>query len=365
MSSDRESDTLDGASSRSRASQYSRRSSYMQNKVERIICVEDADSINIEFVYYTAMLKKFASNLSREKDKEKVIPWIRKLYAAEYATEFFKVKRNRYLFTMILSILNDEMYGVFKSTPPAGPLKKPESFAVLSMPLTTWELDNMWEEMLNSGGSESTFACGMHAKCIEEENAEDEEEEQEENAENLAPEDGNEQAADAPEGERRKPKMTKSKKAIYSSLLDWEFQYLLHIARPYAALMTTVQDKTRVAKWLQKLCGIRMDIACSKMKGIRNDYMMALLGYLYDLRLTGPFEQPPPTGPLEHLDKVMEKLKDSYPLTVPAQNDVNEFLSEQPTPAEGGAFCYIAISGDLQATNLIKSKPVKTNDCSK
>jgi len=93
--------------------------------------------------------------------------------------------------------------------------------------------------------------------------------------------------------------------------------------------------------------------------------MMALLGYLYDLRLTGPFEHPPPDGPLDNLEKAMDKLKDSYPITVPTQNDVNEFLSDQPSPAEGGAFCYIAISGDLQATNLIKSKPVHTKDCSK
>jgi len=83
------------------------------------------------------------------------------------------------------------------------------------------------------------------------------------------------------------------------------------------------------------------------MKGVRNDYTMALLGYLYDLRLTGPFEHPPPNGPLETLETAMDRLKDTYPLTVPTQTDVDEFLSDQPTPADGGAFCYIAISGDL------------------
>lgn len=339
--------SIDGASVRTG---ISRRSSVVLPANDKIVCVANDDSINIEFVYYTAMLKKFAPNLSKKKDKEKVIPWIRKLYAAEYATEFFKVKRNRYLFTMILSILNDEMYGVFKSIPPGGPLKSPESFTVPSMPLATWEVDNMWEEMLKEEDNVKSV-CSMHAKCPEEEK------EKEVDTTNMSEEEKKQLD--------EKLKNDKNNKAMYSSLLDWEFQYLLHIARPYAALMTTIEDKTKVAKWLQKLCGIRMDIACSKMKGVRNDYMMALLGYLYDLRLTGPFEHPPPDGPLVNLEKAMEELKDSYPLTIPTQNDVNEFLSDQPAPAEGGAFCYIAISGDLQATNLIKSKPVHTKNCQK
>lgn len=356
--SDSDSKSNDGSSVRTK---ISNRSSFLLPTNEKIVCVANDDSINMEFVYYTAMLKKFAPNLSKEKDKVKVIPWIRKLYAAEYATEYFKIKRNRYLFTMILSILNDEMYGVFKSIPPTGPLKSPESFTIPSMPSATWELDNMWEELLKGEENVATM-CTMHAKCPEEEDDDDADEEID--TANMSEEQKIEMAEHL-DAKKKKSDEDKHKMAIFSSLLDWEFQYLLHIARPYAALMTTVQDKTRVAKWLQKLCGIRMDINCSKMKGVRNDYMMALLGYLYDLRLTGPFEHPPPDGPLENLESAMDKLKDTYPITVPTQNDVNEFLSDQPAPSEGGAFCYIAISGDLQATNLIKSKPVHTKDCTK
>ncbi|XP_025425982.1 uncharacterized protein LOC112694654 [Sipha flava] len=349
MNPDSEAASYDGASIRTG---ISRQSSLMLPESDQVVCIKNDDSINIEFVYYTVMLKKFAPNLSKEKDKVKVIPWIRKLYAAEYATNFFKIKRNRYLFNMILSILNDEMYGVFKSIPPAGPLKSPESFTIPSIPLATWEVDTMWEEMLKDEDDTAPI-CSMHVKCPEK----DDDDEEILYTSNISVDEFN--------AKREKIQTDKNKKAIFSSLLDWEFQYLLHISRPYAALMTTIQDKTRVAKWLQKLCGIRMDMTCTKMKGVRNDYMMALLGYLYDLRLTGPFEHPPPDGPLVNLEKAMDKLKDSYPLTVPTQNDVNEFLTDQPTPAEGGAFCYIAISGDLQATNLIKSKPVHTKDCSK
>ncbi|VVC29822.1 Domain of unknown function DUF4485 [Cinara cedri] len=356
--SDTETKSNDGSSVRG---SISRRSSIILQGPEKIVCSEKDDSINIEFNYYTSMLKKFAPSLSKEKDKEKIIPWIRKLYGAEYATEFFKYKRNKYLFTMILSILNDEMYGVFKSIPPTGPLKSPESLPIPSMPSATWELDNMWEDLLKGEDNVKTM-CSMHVKCPEEEDIDDPDEEID--TTNMSEEEKNELANRINE-KRERNNEDKHKKAMFSTLLDCEFQYLLHIARPYAALMTTVQDKTRVAKWLQKLCGIRMDVKCAKMKGVRNDYMMALLGYLYDLRLTGPFEHPPPDGPLENLESAMEKLKDSYPITIPSQNDVNEFLSDQPAPSEGGAFCYIAISGDLQATNLIKSKPVHTKDCSK
>lgn len=348
-------DAVSGRSSRSALS----RKSVMSPLNEKIVCLANDDSINIEFVYYTAMLKKFAPNLSKEKDKEKVIPWIRKLYAAEYATEFFKIKRNRYLFAFILSILNDELYGVFKSIPPAGPLKSPESFTVPVMPITTWEVDNMWEEMLRDE-QDTLPPCTAHEKCPEEDEDEDEEDEEYQ----KPSEDEDKMNAEAREAKREEKQEKRSRKSVLSSLLDWEFQFLLHMARPYAALMTTVSDKTNAAKWIRKLCGIRMDLACTKMKGVRNDYMMAFLGYVYDLRLTGPFENPPPDGPLDNLEKAMEKVKYSYPpLTVPSQNDVDEFLADQPAPSEGGAFCYIAISGDLQATNLIKSKPVHTKDC--
>ncbi|XP_050528184.1 uncharacterized protein LOC126898286 [Daktulosphaira vitifoliae] len=321
---------------------------------EPIVCIENGDSINIELVYYTAMLKKFAPNLSKEKDREKVIPWIRKLYAAEYATEFFKTKRNRYLFTMILSILNDEMYGVFKTPPPNGPLKAPESFAIPMMPPATWEMDTMLEELLKD---EVTViaVCSMHAECSREE----------EDSEEIITENMSEEEKQRIIDSNEKKKIQKSKKVMLRTLLDWEFQYLLHVARPYAALITSIPDKTKLIKWLQKLCNVNIETECLKMRGVRNDYMMALLGYLYDLRLTGPFENPPPDGPLETLNKAMDKIKDSFPLTIPSQNDVNEFLAGQPTPADGGAFCYIAISGDLQATNLIKSKPIQTNNCTK
>lgn len=61
------------------------------------------------------------------------------------------------------------------------------------------------------------------------------------------------------------------------TILDQEFQFLLYLARPYATMLTNIDDRTKVATWLQMLCTIQDD-ACSSMRGIRNDYLMSLLG---------------------------------------------------------------------------------------
>lgn len=60
-------------------------------------------------------------------------------------------------------------------------------------------------------------------------------------------------------------------------ILDEEFRFMLYLARPYAAMLRTVDERTKVATWLQVLC-IITDDACSTMRAVRNDYMMALLG---------------------------------------------------------------------------------------
>jgi len=60
--------------------------------------------------------------------------------------------------------------------------------------------------------------------------------------------------------------------------LDQEFQIFLYLAKPYASMITGGAERTRVAAWLQILCSIYGNECCSKMKAVRNDYMMALLG---------------------------------------------------------------------------------------
>uniref|UniRef100_T1H9X1 DUF4485 domain-containing protein n=1 Tax=Rhodnius prolixus TaxID=13249 RepID=T1H9X1_RHOPR len=90
------------------------------------------------------------------------------------------------------------------------------------------------------------------------------------------------------------------------ALLDQEFMYFLHMAKPYAALISIPAGKAKVALWLQTLATIRVT-SCLAMKGIRNDYMQTLLGYIHDLRVTGPFQDyPSKDSPLPPLAELAE-----------------------------------------------------------
>ncbi|CAG9819672.1 unnamed protein product [Phaedon cochleariae] len=135
-------------------------------------------------------------------------------------------------------------------------------------------------------------------------------------------------------------------------ILDQEFQLFLYIARPYAFLIRIGNDRTRIAAWLQMLCSIQGRESCSSMKAIRNDYMMALLGYLQDLRSVGPFAELPSWKTLTPLAEAAKNAAENKPIIDPTGSEANEFLINQPMP-DDGAFCYIALNGDLVSSNLI------------
>lgn len=51
--------------------------------------------INTEFLYYSALLKELASVLTEEKDRQRFISWIKKIFRPEYHSTLLKLKRNR------------------------------------------------------------------------------------------------------------------------------------------------------------------------------------------------------------------------------------------------------------------------------
>lgn len=134
------------------------------------------------------------------------------------------------------------------------------------------------------------------------------------------------------------------------TLLDEEFTYLLYLARPFAALLPSPEDRTKIAAWLQTLCTIR-STSCSAMKYIRNDYITALLGYIHELRVAGPFSEFPPWIPLPPLVEVARILSESYPNIDPCQSNVDEFFASQPVPDEG-AFCFLAVTGEMLESSM-------------
>ncbi|KAK4886813.1 hypothetical protein RN001_003084 [Aquatica leii] len=269
-----------------------------------------SDPINSEFLYYSSVLRVIAPALTGDLDRQFIIPWVRRLFRPEYHSSQLSEKRNKYLLYLTLTLLNDEAYGIFQTTPPTNALPEIDSIDHEIQPSAEWEMDQMWQETLMGLPDDfQKLSCSVHEFAV---------------------------GCEDDHG--------------LDIILDQEFQFFLYLARPYAAMLSNGDDRTRIAAWLQTLCTIH-GRSCSSMRAIRNDYMMALLGYIHDLRVTGPFKEYPPWTTLQPLADAAKQCCDSKPITDPTGPDANEFLAALPVPQDG-AFCYIAITGDLIDSSL-------------
>lgn len=137
--------------------------------------------------------------------------------------------------------------------------------------------------------------------------------------------------------------------------LDNQFNYLLTLAESYQQMMAS--EKEKINLWLLALSRVDKD-ACVDMKGIRNDYMMPLVGYLVNCELKGPFEDLP-TSCLPPLTQAIatfiakrknepKDAKGKVPLN-PVSDTVEAFMNQVPKIDEG-AFALLSISGNLFAS---------------
>ncbi|KAL1509548.1 hypothetical protein ABEB36_004262 [Hypothenemus hampei] len=291
------------------------RSLTISNEIEKYISrPTTTDPLHTEMLYYNAILKIFVPTLTRENDRKCIIPWIRKLFRPEYQSSFLREKRNRYLGYLTTSLLLDEVIGIFRVHPPDGPLPDLRTVRPFTVTAAQWETDNMWQDTLqNLSDDFQLLDCFVHEDPVQ-----------------------------------------CRKDHQFDKILDQEFQFFLYLAKPYASMITGGSERTRVAAWLQILCSIHGIECCSRMKAIRNDYMMALLGYLQELRVVGPFAEYPSWQTLKPLAEAAKLAAENSPITDPTGCYANEFLAEQPMP-DDGAFCYIAISGDLVTSNLAQN----------
>ncbi|XP_044734543.1 uncharacterized protein LOC123296908 [Chrysoperla carnea] len=134
-----------------------------------------------------------------------------------------------------------------------------------------------------------------------------------------------------------------------NKLLDEEFQFMLHLAMPLWRNWPLMKDRKRAGLWIQTLCTLHYNCFCTNMRVIRNDYLMALLGYLYSKNLSGPFKLKPPNDTLYPLETMaIEYLNNVRSNALnPDGQLLNEFLVDQPLPEDGGAFCFFAITGQI------------------
>ncbi|KAL0268834.1 UNVERIFIED_CONTAM: hypothetical protein PYX00_010645 [Menopon gallinae] len=261
-------------------------------------------------MYYSAVLRIFASSLLRESDRITTQLWIKKLFGPCYHSTCLKPKRNKYLLYLTITLYNDETFGIFKQEPPRGKLPDLHSLPYGSeCSQAAWEQETQWCDTLNDLPPHFKYS-----KCY------------------LCPGPSNE----CPNYDER-----------YGMMLDASFQYFLWLIRPYVALMTDPTDKTKAACWVQTLCGIAPEREdCPMMKEMRNDYLIALLGYVHDLRVEGPFNEMPPEEQLMPLEEAVKRYRETNPFNSPVGAQAEEFLSQQPLP-QTGAFAYINVTGSL------------------
>lgn len=148
-------------------------------------------------------------------------------------------------------------------------------------------------------------------------------------------------------------------------LLDNQFRFLLHLTQPMVNLLgspTKTPTKNRTCQWIEKLCTIHCNTKCIVAKGVRNDYMTCLVGYLYYNELPGPFAKHP-GDELIPLPLAAKYESDNISKSDPSHPLSEEFMKnlQNPDPDEG-AFALISVTGDLCVNELYSDENSKLNE---
>lgn len=141
--------------------------------------------------------------------------------------------------------------------------------------------------------------------------------------------------------------------------LDRQFKYLLYLTESYQTLMDAEKEKLNL--WLQALSKIDKE-ACVNMKGVRNDYISLLVGYVLYGELKGPFEDFPTMNlpPLtEAIATYIVKRKPTPQLPAgnapnitanvplnPLSDSIEAFMNQVPKIDEG-AFALLSLNANL------------------
>lgn len=241
--------------------------------------------------------------VSNKKHQYKIYAWLQKLSEPQMNHPKFQELRNKYLMMLTLSLLNKTVMAIFNA-PPENELLETENLQIIEAK-SKWEQDLFWTEIVeqhNEISQSENKNCSIHTKddC---------------------------------------PQMNEVD-SMFGAVLDKQFKLYLYMAKPHIVLLKNRQEKLLASQWIQALCCIKK-FSCTAAKSIRNDYMIALGGYL-TIGLAGPFLKFPPV-PLTSIDKIP---KNKVPITDPTHYRADEFLKTLPKPEEG-AFAFIALTGDL------------------
>jgi hypothetical protein len=291
-----------------------------------------------------------------EENKEKLIRWIHRLVDPLPGKDF-QVKRNRYLFMICCSLMTENSSQFLTSTAAHSKANKKKKVRVIratddkqmiadtnGIPTLTlaldineiaietahseWEKLKCWENRLKVMNDVEEIGLNSNARNVKKKNVQK----------------CSIHINDCPKEEVQK-KIGQS--------LDNKFKFLLYIAETYQNVTTCEKERTNM--WLHALSKIGEN-ACVEMKGIRNDYIMLMIGYLMNNELKGPFEDLPSSclQPLtQAIATYISKRKNEQhktdqtrvPLN-PASETIEAFMNHVPKIVEG-AFALLSINGSM------------------
>lgn len=288
-------------------------------------------NLDLEYRFYNTIIRdliKKERGLTQE-HKLKLLPWLNKLHSPELSATILREKRNRYLLMMcIMMLTKDPAKSVFNKPPPEDMLPDIHTLKGYPMPLADWETDTTWDEILFEKEEMDKFDV---------------------NKSRLSKKRQGEDMRCLIHYLGACPTDTELDHLV-GQTLDKQFKFFLYIGKPFAALLPHATERTLAGKWLQTLCTVNKN-SCAVGKGIRNDYMMCLLGYLSNKRLMGPFQEHPVSSQLAPLCQAAKMCADKRPILDPTHPRAEQFLKDLPYPEEG-AFAFVSLTGDLYDNKL-------------
>lgn len=268
-----------------------------------------ANPLDDEFRYYSSVLIDLVPAIKNAAHQEAVVAWVTRLVSPEFGIAELKLKRNRYLMMISMCIQCDNLSSSpFSQRAVPGELLDPLNVQQQPSAPAAWERNKQWSEYVDE---QSLFdghlipTCSIHHP-------------------NTCPAD--------------------EMNCSIGATLDRQFQLFLHLAMPFVCKLPHALHRQKAAGWLQRLCSNGNGI-CALTKGIRNDYMMLLLGYLSSGLLTEPFQHyaTDKLVPLKDL-KFDTELR---PNNKPDDPRVGRLIKDMPLPTEQGAFAFLSITGDM------------------
>lgn len=325
---------------------------------------------NLTYLSFSAIARQLTGSLMNEERRNEFITWIHLLVnplIISSQDEAIRVKRNRYLFLMVISMLNNEhdhfLRKISKAHKKVDLPKKPVKVAGMKMSAPR----DAPEKISNEKGIPNTIQSALSpTNVLTSHNPNPEWERQRTWDDFLA----SSNKVDSKKSKRRNCKAVKfEQKCIFHHMnkcditpvdqkigysLDLQFEFIIDLARNAAmALANSMQQTTA---WMKALCEIDKTF-CTGMKGIRNDYACLLIGYMTNNQLEGPFEDAP-TRPLCPLHEAAMKYAERRPAGLdpsqvplnPVSDTVESFMNECPLIDEG-AFAFLSLSGSMFSGN--------------